>query len=89
MAISELNKYIPEGNIPDGYWIAGDDAYKCTEKVITPFKKAFSAPYTDSFSFYQSSHRIHAEQTFGQLTHKWRVLRRPLQQDLDSLSLRL
>lgn len=63
------------------YWIAGDEAYVCTEQLITPFpatrSKVDSA--ADRFKFYLSSHRIHIEQAFGILLSRWGLLWKPLQ----------
>jgi len=66
------------------YWIAGDDAYECTEHIITPIPKR-RAPVgsrEDAFNFYQSSLRMHIEQAFGVLVARWGILWTPLKYDL-------
>ena len=67
--------------VPSGYWIAADDAYGCTEKIITPHPGSHEhhSP-KDSFNFWQSSaQRIYIECTFGILVRRWGVLWRPLE----------
>lgn len=78
LKMSNIGKFLDEGNLPIGYWIAGDEAYCCSENLLTPFKQSFTIPYTDSFNFFQSSHRIHVEQAFGMWVNKWRILKKPL-----------
>jgi len=55
---SEFDEYVP-------YWIAGDDAYGCTEKLSHPSRMISS----DTFNFYHSGcNRIYIECAFGYST---------------------
>jgi hypothetical protein len=67
-------------NLPLGKYIIGDNAYVCTEHVLTPFAgdQKEHVP-KDAFNFYLSQLRIHVELTFGSLVCKWRIFKRPLQ----------
>ena len=56
------------------FWIAGDEAYICTESLITPFSASPATDWHDSFKFWHSSLRMHVEQAFGILMPKWRIL---------------
>ena len=49
--------------VPFGYWIAADDAYACTEQVITPVSGSHSRDSVeDAFNFWHSSaQRINIE----------------------------
>lgn len=83
MAMSNMNSFIEDGNVPLGYWFAGGDAYQSSLFLLTPFRRAFLKPYADSYNYYQSSHRMHVEQAFGIRTSKWRVLKCPLNYELN------
>jgi DDE superfamily endonuclease len=67
-------------NLPPGYFIIGDNAYVCSEKLLTPFSgENRNDPSKDTFNYYVSQLRIRIEMAFGLLTTKWRILRSPLQ----------
>ena len=78
LKMSHIGRYIDAQSIPFGYWIAADDAYMVCDNLVTPFRKSMLNKYTESFNFFQSSHRMHVEQAFGQLVSRWRILKRPL-----------
>ena len=66
-------------DLPDKYFLVGDNAYQCTRKVVIPFSGADkNIPENDSFNFYLSQLRTRIEMTFGLLTTKWRIFRRNL-----------
>ena len=72
--------------LPLGKYVIGDNAYVCTEHLLTPFsgdakKKAFN----DLYNFHISQCRIRIEMTFGRFTNKWRIFRRPLELKLDNI----
>jgi DDE superfamily endonuclease len=73
--------------LPSGYWVAGDVAYVCSESVLVPFSEANlqhedEGVWGDSFNFFQSSLRVHVEQTIGIFLHRFGILWRPLEFDL-------
>ena len=80
LSISSFRKMLDEGKLPKGYWIAADEAYTCTNTVITPIMlcQAAIGSIEDGFNFYRSSLRIHIEQAFGQLLSGWNVFETPL-----------
>jgi len=39
LSISGLSRFLREGGLKPGLWIATEDAYECTESLITPFSK--------------------------------------------------
>lgn len=80
--ISYIGRYLREGKVPSGFWIAGDDAYAPTESLIVPFRKSLASKYENSFNFYLSSHRMHVEQAFGILKKMWGILWRPMKYNL-------
>lgn len=75
--ISSIATFLQSGGLPFPFWIAGDEAYSCTNNLLTPFSSSIARPetYEDSFNFFQSSLRLHVEQAFGLLVSKWRILR--------------
>ena len=78
--VSELGRLLAQKGLPEGYWIAGDDAYACTEYLLTPYSKQScrGCDERDNFNFYQSRCRINVECAFGLLVQRFGVLRRPL-----------
>lgn len=80
--LSHIGKYLREGKLPKGFWIADDGAYSATESFVIPFKRSIATKYQDGYNFFQSSHRIHVEQAFGMLMKRWGILWRPLKFDL-------
>jgi hypothetical protein len=51
--------------LPEGFWIAGDEAYAASDYMITPYSGKQLDSRKDSFNFYQSSTRITIERAFG------------------------
>ena len=72
--------------LPPRKFVVGDNAYICSETLLTPFSGVDKEdPAKDAFNFYLSQLRIHIEQTFGLMTGKRRFLRQPLQTHLDKV----
>lgn len=75
---SKLRDWIE--NLPPMYFVAGDNAYVCTEHLLTPFcGNNRSIPENDAYNFYLSQLRIRVEMAFGLLKTKWRILRTALE----------
>ena len=69
--------------LPPRRFVIGDNAYVCSETLLTPFSgREKNDPSKDAFNFYLSQLRIRIEQTFGLMTGRWRILRQPLQMKL-------
>ena len=66
--------------LPLGKYIIADNAYICTEHVLTPFSgpEKYEIP-KDAYNFFISQARIRVEMTFGRFTNKWRFFGRPVQ----------
>lgn len=73
-AVSSLGQYLEAGNLRNEFWIAGDEAYVCSESLITPVPASQASDWEDAFNFWHSSLRMHVEQSFGMLVAKWRIL---------------
>jgi len=62
-------------SLPPWYFVAGDNAYVCTEHLLTPFMRCKCLnPENDSFNFFLSQLRVCIEMAFGRLVTKWRTL---------------
>jgi hypothetical protein len=73
-------------NLPLGKYVIGDNAYACTEHLLTPFPgEQRNEPRKDAYNFYLSQLRIRIEMTFGLLVNKWRIFKRPLQIKLKNI----
>jgi DDE superfamily endonuclease len=78
---SIIHEALANSSLPEGYWIAGDEAYQFSDAVLTtwPSSLARDDSAKDAFNFYQSSLRIHIEQAFGQLVRRFGIFRKPIQ----------
>lgn len=74
-AVSGLGRYLERGELLVEFWLVGDDAYVCTEFLITPVPAAEADEHEDAFNFFHSSMRMHVEQAFGMLVARWRILK--------------
>jgi len=75
-------------NLPPMYFVVGDNAYVCTEHLLTPFcGNNHAIPDNDAYNFYLSQLRIRVEMAFGLLKTKWRILRLPLELPLKDAAL--
>jgi hypothetical protein len=88
---SFVGQKLYETGLPCGYWVAGDAAYVCSESVLVPFSTVQlqhedEGVWRDSFNFFQSSLRVHVEQTFGMFVNRFGILWRPLEFDLPRAS---
>jgi hypothetical protein len=71
--------------LPLGNYVLGDNAYVCSEHLLTPFPgDEKKEGVKDVYNFYLSQCRIRIEMTFGRLVNKWRIFRRPLQLKLSN-----
>jgi len=85
--MSWLKIHLNGGKLPAGYWIAGDDAYLCTESLLTPFTASqlqSAQPsgmyiWVDSFNAHLTQCRNVIECAFGILVRRWGVLWRPME----------
>ena len=78
-AVSTLGMKLERGELPSPFWIAGDEAYDCTESVLTPWSGRDLPVDKDAFNFFLSSSRIHIEQSFGMLVARFGILRRAIE----------
>jgi hypothetical protein len=70
---TSLNRLVQ--NLPLGKYIIGDNAYVCSEHLLTPFAGAERQERKhDNYNFYVSQLRIRIEMTFGWMTEKWQIL---------------
>lgn len=74
-SLSALEHYLKSGKLHFECWIAGDEAYVCTDSVVTSFPVARATDAKDAFNYDHSSLRMHVEPTFGMLIDIWGILR--------------
>ena len=66
-------------DLPDKYFIGGDNAYPLSRKLLIPFNGAeANNEHHRTYNFYLSQLRVRIEMAFGLLTTKWRILRTTL-----------
>ena len=75
---SELKSKVEKpGFLAKGLVLFGDNAYVSNDYMVTPSSNV-SSGNKDDFNFYQSQLRIKIECAFGQLVHRWGMLRKPI-----------
>jgi hypothetical protein len=63
-------------SLPPWYFVVADNAYVCTEHLLTPFMGTSRCnTENDAYNFFLSQLRIRIEMAFGRLVTKWRILR--------------
>jgi DDE superfamily endonuclease len=67
----------PNDGLPQGFFIAADEAYSCSDRVLTPWPGRGLPCEKDCFNFWLSSARIHIKQSFGMLVGRWGIFWRP------------
>eukprot|EP01047_Picozoa_sp_COSAG01_P005956 COSAG01_NODE_210_length_21939_cov_32.062096_11_plen_434_part_00 len=70
--------------LPDDWFLVGDEAYSCTNQLITPFPGTALPEDQSAFNFIMSSTcRICVECAFGMLVRKWGILWKPINLSLE------
>jgi hypothetical protein len=84
---SILREALANSSLPEGYWIALDEAHQCSNSLLTPWPSSLARDDSakDLFNLYQSSLRIHIEQAFGQLVRRFGILWKPIQFSIHSV----
>lgn len=87
-ALSELCKFINSPEFPLWAHVVLDEAYKCTDKELSPWKGSLlEFPFKDAFNYYESLHRQPAERTFGMVNQTWGILWRVLRINISRIPL--
>ena len=76
--VSGMSNIIEQGKLPTWAHIVLDEAYKCTEQELSPWKGENLSPEKDTFNYYLSLHRQVIERAFGLLLARWGIFWRPL-----------
>jgi hypothetical protein len=76
--ISSIGKSIKDGQLHKDYHIVLDEAYKCTDQELSPWKGRNLSPDKDAFNYYLSLHRQCIERAFGILVNRFGIFWRPL-----------
>jgi hypothetical protein len=73
-------------SLPLGRYVMGDNAYVCTEHLLTPFPgEQRQLACNDTYNYHLSQLRIRIEMTFGRFLKRWALFRRPLQVNLKNV----
>lgn len=74
-AVSSLGKFLDGDELRNEFLIVRDEAYNCTESLLTPIPiSQLVGPHGGVFTFFLSSLRIQVEKAFGMLMARWRIL---------------
>ena len=71
--MSALSNAISEGKLPSKYFIIGDEAFSCTNQLLSPYPGRGIGKYKDSFNYWLSHSRQSIERAFGMLTMRWGI----------------
>ena len=64
--------------LPIGFYGVGDEAFVCTDVLLTPWSGRGLSRDKDSFNFFLSAMRQCIERAFGMFVARWGIFRRPL-----------
>jgi hypothetical protein len=67
-----------EKKLPAGFYGVGDEAFICTDILLTPWSGRGLEREKDSFNFVLSAMRQCIERAFGSYVGRWGIFRRPL-----------
>jgi hypothetical protein len=76
--LSDLGTRVISGKLPEGMFLNGDEAFPCTESMISPFPGRVMSIAMDAFNYWQSHLRIKIECAFGELIGRWGIFWRAL-----------
>lgn len=82
-----LSAAIEEGKLPPQYFIIGDEAFSCTNQVLSPYPGRGIGPWPDAFNFWLSHSRQCIERSFGMLTMRFGIFWRKFVFSMDRWSL--
>jgi len=82
---SKLSKLLEKYPLGFLFWLAGDEAYKGSGQVVTPYPGANLSQDRRSFNFYHSRTRIHIERAFGVWKERWGMFHRASCLSLETL----
>jgi hypothetical protein len=74
----DLKTLLMNGRLPEPYFLIGDEAFSCTNYLLTPYSGRGLGVWKDSFNYHLSVMRQCIERSFAILTQRWGILWRPL-----------
>jgi hypothetical protein len=78
-------KYIEQ--LPPGRYVVADNAYICTEHLLTPYSGSNTSYRNfDTFNFYLSQLRTTVERSIGILVQRWQIFKAPMNANLPTVS---
>ena len=78
---------LSKGDLPEPYFIIGDEAFICTNQVLSPWPGRAIGRYKDSFNYWLSHSRQCIERAFGMLTKRFGIYYRKFTFDYTRWSL--
>ena len=84
---SALADALSKGNLPPRYFIGGDEAFSCSEYLLSPWHGRGIGKWKDSFNYWLSHSRQTIERAFGMLTMRWGIYWRKFRFSYDRWSL--
>jgi hypothetical protein len=72
--MTALAEAITSGLLPHQYFIIGDEAFSCTEQMLSPYSGRGLGKYKDSFNSWLSHSRQAIESAFGMQGMRWTAI---------------
>lgn len=82
LELSNIGWFLELEGLPQGFWIAGDQGYICSNCISTPIASSMANRYQDAFNYFLSSHCVLSEQAIGSLKGRCGILWQPIQYNL-------
>jgi hypothetical protein len=87
--LTSLKTAIDDCRLPFDYHIVLDEAYRCTEQELSPWRGRKINEDKDTFNYFLSLNRQVVERAFGILVGRWGIFWRPLRFATDKITLLL
>ena len=78
-----LKQQIDAGRLPSQYFLIGDEAFSCSNQMLSPWPGSGIGRWKDSFNYHLSKCRQCIERAFGMLVRRWGIFQRKLSCDLE------
>jgi hypothetical protein len=71
--MSAFKKMLDDGRLDPRYFVIGDEAFPCTDQMLSPWPGRGIGRWKDSFNYWLSHSRQCIERAFGMLVKRWGI----------------
>ena len=83
LELSTLGAWLKGGDLPEDFFLIGDDAFACTRQLLCPWPGRGIGADKDAFNYFLSHSRQCIERAFGMLVKRWGIFWRKFMFDFE------